>query len=253
MLQTFKYQNNPITFDLNGEVMVNATQMAKPFFKVPNEFLRLPSTIEYLEALQTTTGKSRSEIVKVQNGGTNPGTWFCQKLTISFAQWLSATFSVWVDTKIEELLTSGKTEIKPLSDAEMRLHVFKQLEQEAESLKEQNKLLETTIKQQAPKVEYVDKVLNAANLITSTVVAADFGKSADWLHKTLKGMHIMWKVGGTWVLTSRYADKGYTQSKTHPYTDSLGQQKTSIQTYWTEKGRAFLHHKLKEFLPAKAA
>lgn len=141
----------------------------------------------------------------------------------------------------------------PLSKEETIMQAMKYLQADVESLKEQNKLLEGTIKQQAPKVEYVEKVLNAANLIASSVVAADFGKSAEWLHKELKSRHVMWKVNGVWVLTTKYSGKGYTQTKTHPYTDSMGNQRTSIQTYWTEKGRSFLHEILKEFLTEKAA
>ncbi|WP_051359950.1 Rha family transcriptional regulator [Adhaeribacter aquaticus] len=119
----------------------------------------------------------------------------------------------------------------------------KVLEEKVATISEQNHLLETTIKQQAPKVEYCEKVLDAVGAIATTVIASELGlKSANSLHKALKSKGIMWYVNGTWVLTAKYAGKGYTITKTHPYTDSLGQQKTSISTYWTEKGRAFLHN-----------
>lgn len=254
MLQTFQYQNSPITFNFDGEVMVNATQMAKPFGKKqPADFLRLDQTKEFADALSTRYGISHNEILKVLKGGSTQGTWMHQKLALKFAGWLNPDFELWVYERIEELLTTGKTELKPASKSETIMQAMKYLQADVESLKEQNKLLEGTIKQQAPKVEYCEKVLDAAGLIASTVVASDFGKSATWLHAELKKRHIMWKVNGVWVLTTKYSGKGYTQSKTFPYTDSIGQQRTSIQTYWTEKGRAFLHETLKEFLTEKAA
>ena len=56
-LQVFNYEGVPVTFQLeNGEIMINATQMAKPFGKVVYEYLRLPSTKKLLKAI---TGKSR--------------------------------------------------------------------------------------------------------------------------------------------------------------------------------------------------
>ena len=48
------------------------------------------------------------------------------------------------------------------------------------------------------------------------------------------------------MLYNKYADKGYTQSKTSEYTTSTGEIKTSIHTYWTQKGRLFLYDFLKE-------
>lgn len=56
---SYDYEGNQISFSKDNGVMVNATQMAKPFGKLPYEWLRLPSTKEFLDAL-TTTRKSLS-------------------------------------------------------------------------------------------------------------------------------------------------------------------------------------------------
>lgn len=117
----------------------------------------------------------------------------------------------------------------------------KVLEAEVSRKDYQLQLAGETIKEQAPKVKYFEEVLDATSLMPSTVVAADFGKAANWLHKALKDRGIMWNVGGVWVLTAKYKDKGYTEVKPFPYYDSLGNLKTRNQTYWTEKGRHFLH------------
>ena len=52
-LLSYAYQGSEVTFSNgNGEnVMVNATQMAKAFGKRPIDWLRLPSTKEFLDEL----------------------------------------------------------------------------------------------------------------------------------------------------------------------------------------------------------
>lgn len=56
-LLKYAYQGSEVTFSNGESVMVNATQMAKAFGKRPHEWLRLPSTKEFLDEL-TITRKS---------------------------------------------------------------------------------------------------------------------------------------------------------------------------------------------------
>lgn len=249
-LQVFQYQNSPITFNLDGEMMINASQMAKPFGKKTTHFVENSQTQEFIRVLESKVG---IPTLVTNHGGNNPGTWMHQKLALKFAGWLSPEFELWVYDRVEELLTTGKTELQPKSDAERIAEGYKLLMIQVEQVKEQLQLAETTIKQQAPVVEYATKVLSADGGIASSVVADDFGKSAIWLHGKLKEKGAIWKVNGCWILTSKYKDKGYSITKTFPYTDSHGEIKTSHQTYWTEAGRKFIHDFLSEFLPKKAA
>ncbi|MEM1121660.1 MAG: KilA-N domain-containing protein, partial [Bacteroidota bacterium] len=39
------------------------------------------------------------------------GTWMDEKLALKFAAWLSPNFELWVYDRIQELLTTGKTEL----------------------------------------------------------------------------------------------------------------------------------------------
>jgi len=43
------------------------------------------------------------------------------------------------------------------------------------------------------------------------------------------------KQGDIWLLYQRYADKGYTNTKTHPYIGSDGETHTRVHTHWTQK------------------
>ena len=80
------YYGSPISFTLKDELMVNATQMAKPFWKLPANFIRQQNTDDYIQALCNRYGNSHSDILQVVNFGNNPGTWMHQKLALGFAQ-----------------------------------------------------------------------------------------------------------------------------------------------------------------------
>jgi phage antirepressor YoqD-like protein len=110
-----------------------------------------------------------------------------------------------------------------------------------EAKEEQLHLSEQTIQKQAPKVEYCDRVLQCEDLIPVTVIAKELGMSGQKLNSLLKQKGIIYYIDGTWVLYSRYQNKGYTGTRTHTYYDSLGKERSKRQTYWTENGRAFIH------------
>lgn len=86
MVQIFSYNDQSVSFkEVNGDVLVNATTMAKSFGKLPHEWLRLPSTESFLKALCDSkgiipvAGKSLIvDLVQVVKGGldiNNQGTW----------------------------------------------------------------------------------------------------------------------------------------------------------------------------------
>lgn len=115
-----KYNGNEVLFDINGDVTVNATQMAKPFGKYVKDWLNLQQTQEYIKALiisregispngdnqALTDFANIPGYTRTVQGGkpSEQGTWINRKLALRFAQWLNPTFAVWVDTCIEELL-----------------------------------------------------------------------------------------------------------------------------------------------------
>jgi len=109
-IMVYEWQQYPIEFRMDG--YVNATEMARPFGKLPNDFSRLPKVQEYIDALESITGLSRNTLViSTPGNGPHSGSWFHPKLAIRFAQWLDQRFAVWVDSRIEQLLTTGRTEI----------------------------------------------------------------------------------------------------------------------------------------------
>lgn len=98
------------------------------------------------------------------------------------------------------------------------------------------------LKEQAPKVEYTDSVLNATNTYTSTQMAKELDlRTAEQLHALLKSWGIMIRQSGQWMLAAKYCGQNYTKTRTHSYTKQDGTQGTNCITVWTERGRWFLH------------
>lgn len=97
-----------------------------------------------------------------------------------------------------------------------------------------------------PKASYYDVVLQTTNALSVSQIAKDYGKSAKWLNKYLHGKGIQYRQGDIWLLYQKYAEQGYTKSKTSIYTDSKGTQLSKLHTYWTQKGRLFIYDLLKQ-------
>lgn len=104
---------------------------------------------------------------------------------------------------------------------------------------------EQQITELKPKASYYDVVLNCKDLLSATEIAKDYGKSAKWLNETLRILGVQFKQSGVWLLYQKYAEKGYTSTKTHNYLDDNGGTHSRVHTYWTQKGRLFIYDLLK--------
>lgn len=96
-----------------------------------------------------------------------------------------------------------------------------------------------------PKASYYDVVLNCKDLMSITEIAKDYGKSAKWMNNYLHEKGIQFKQAGIWLLYAKYADKGYTSTKTQTYNGYDGTVHSKVHTYWTQAGRLFLYDLLK--------
>lgn len=242
----FDYKGSEISFINGDSVMINATQMAKPFGKRPIDYLRLPSTNELLNAIVRKSHIDENQLVRTERGGDNPGTWMHEDVALDFAQWLSVDFRLWCNDRIKELMRTGVATVSNDDEAiayamQVLQKRLEQARQEKAMLEQQNNYLANEIRQQAPKVQYVDTVLQSVNTYSANLIAKEMGMSAETLNRRLKEKGVIYKQGGVWVLTAKYQGKGYTKTRTHAYTRSDGSQGTSMLTVWTETGRAFLH------------
>jgi hypothetical protein len=109
----FDYEGNPIGFTMDGVVMVNATEMAKPFDKRPVDWLKNQSTVEFLNELSVVRILTTEELIIVKQGGAVQGTWMHEDVALEFARWLAPRFAIWCNDRIKELLTKGQTSLYP--------------------------------------------------------------------------------------------------------------------------------------------
>lgn len=250
-LTVFNYNRNEIAFKEGDNMMINATQMAKPFNKRPNDYLSLSSTNELINAITRKNGNCDNQVVTTlpgspENGG---GTWMNRILALDFAQWLSVDLKLWCTERIDELMRYGMTATQPTIDAmidnpDLLIKLATQLKEEranAERLRVISELQEKEIKEAAPKVEYFDKAMSSKSSYTTTQMAQEFGLSAKTLNARLAKMGVQYRQGGAWILYAKYQGNGYTHTVSVPYMMANGEQGTQIQTRWTEKGRKFLH------------
>lgn len=246
-IKIYQYNGSPVTFQMGDSVMVNATEMAKPFNKVAKDWLRTKSAEEFITALSAVRQICPSALVQAVKGGNGEqGTWMHEDVALEFARWLSPSFAIWCNDHIKELLTTGVTTAS--DDDDCIAHAMEILNRRLEQAKAEKLLLEEktiaqekVIKEQAPQVEYCQRVLTSVSTYTVTQVAKEFGWGAETLNRKLKELDVQYKQNGQWLLKAKYQDKGYTSTITREYIGTNGKVHTSQQTVWTELGRQFIH------------
>ena len=97
-----------------------------------------------------------------------------------------------------------------------------------------------------PKADYTDRILQSKSLVTITQIAKDYGMSGAAINEKLHELGVIYKLGGQWLLYSRYQAKGYTHSETVNITHKDGSGNVRMNTKWTQKGRLFLYGFLKK-------
>lgn len=277
--KVFSYDNNPITFQLGEATMVNATEMAKPFGKVPKDWLRTAPSKEFIGQLASVRHICPSQLVVVNKGNSTTfkqGTWLHEDVALEFARWLSPAFAIWCNDRIKELMRHGMTATPStidalLNDPDTMIQTLQALKSERERVAQANRRIATltdqrdcfhsenqrlqrlhtgyikTIEQQAPLVEYANNVLNSESTYTTTQIAKELGMSAQLLNRLLHAYGVQFKQSGQWQLYKQYEDKGFTKTRTHTYTKKDGRVQSLLTTVWTEAGRMFLHSTIEKY------
>ena len=159
-------------------------------------------------------------------------------------------FTDWVTSEVLPTIRKHGVYVvdEVLNNPDMMIAALTELKKEREkvqSLTEIKAVQEQQIMELQPKATYYDLVLNCKDLLSVTEIAKDFGKSAKWLNNFLKEPKIQFKQGDLWFLYKKYAEQGYTSTKTHTVNGTDGQQHSKVHTYWTQKGRLFIYGLLK--------
>lgn len=258
-LQVFNYNETPVSFRLSyGQgVMINATEMAKPFGKRPVDYLRLPSTSELLEAIVRKSHICQDQLVMTVKGSPEygGGTWMHEDVAIDFAQWLSVDFRLWVNDRIKELLKYGIVATPDMylhaaGSPEFVMRVLDQIRDGYEQglcLRQQNQRLSEQLEAQAHKAAFYDKVHHCLaeneqkRIYRVSQIAAELGLKAAELNRLLEQQGVQRKSGKMWVLTKAYSGKDYTRIKNfQDGFDEDGEPTIGAFMVWTAKGREFI-------------
>lgn len=136
-----------------------------------------------------------------------------------------------------------------LADPDMLIAALQELKAERErsaALVQTVAVQKQQITEMKPKASYYDVVLNCKDLVAISVIAKDYGWSANHMNQYLHEKGIQYKQGNKiWLLYQKYAEKGFTSTKTHSYPASDGSVHTKVHTYWTQQGRLFIYDLLK--------
>lgn len=230
-----QFNNQEISFDLNGQGMINATEMAKANGKLISDFFRLDSTNEYLKALSLSMRIPIDDMIIKKEGGNGGGTWVHRKLAIRIAQWCSPKFAVQIDTWIEELFIKGSLSFnvpKTFGEA-LRLAAEQQ-----EKIEEQNK----KIQEDKPKVEYYNIVKEAKQGIHIGNFAKSIGLNPNKLFEWLRENEYLFSRNGENIPYQKYIDAGYFEVRQHADKNSKRIYSTPLIT---GKGQIYFTNKLK--------
>ena len=249
----YSYEGTPISFSNADGVMVNATQMAKPFGKQAKDFLKSQSTKDFIAELAAVRKILPTELVRVVNGGKNYGTWMHEDVAMEFARWLSPKFAIWTNDRIKELLREGVATVNDDDDTianamailQRRLEEKRQRLQLAESTIEaqtqQLQQRDNEIKTLTPMADYTREVLQSTSTFTLTEVAKDLGlRSVGELVAFCREKRILYRQSDRWLPTANYAAKGFFATRTAKFFHNDGSVGTSLSTVVTEKGRVML-------------
>ena len=252
-LQVYSYEGSNITFSQGENVMVNATQMAKPFGKEAKHWLNNQQTKDFLQELTKVRNLTLADLVQVKKGGANPGTWMHEDVALEFARWLSPKFAIWCNDRIKELLREGVATVS--DDDDTIANAMAILQRRLEAKQQQLQLAESTIEAQqqqlgerqrtidtlTPMADYTREVLQSTTTYTLTQVAKDLGlRSVHTLIDFCRTHYILYRQSDQWLPTSQYSARGFFSTRTAKYVDSNNNICTSLSTVVTEKGRLFL-------------
>lgn len=236
----YDYKGSQISFMSGENVMVNATQMAKPFEKRPIDWLQNQSSIEYLNELSKVRKSTLADLVQVTKGGNNSGTWMHEDVAMEFARWLSPAFAIWCNDRIKELLKTGVTTVS--NDDEAIAYAMQVLNRRLEQAKAEKQQLEEKNAKLQPKADFADAAF-------ATDDKVDIGMSAKILKLGFGRNTLFEKLRKAGVFFAnrnepkqRFIDAGYFEMKEKFIERNNHPGFVVTKVLVTQKGLAYLNH-----------
>lgn len=132
------------------------------------------------------------------------------------------------------------------SPEQVYARALRMADRQIQSLSQTVSIQQQQIAELQPKASYYDLILNCKDAIPVTTIAKDYGWSAKRMNKRLHELGVQFRQGDIWLLYQKYAELGYTVTRTFPTPGTNGDVHSHVRTYWTQKGRLFLYDLLKE-------
>lgn len=135
-----------------------------------------------------------------------------------------------------------------IANPDLAIAAFQALKAEREkriALEEAVAVQAQQIAELKPKATYYDVVLKCKDAVNISVIAKDYGWSAQRMNEYLHQKGVQYKQADIWLLYQKHAGCGYTKTNTHVYEDTCGREHTKVHTKWTQKGRLFIYGLLK--------
>lgn len=237
-MKTQKFESNLFELEVkteNGESLFNAETVARSlgFVETKNdkEYVRWRTVNGYLK-------KYLSQEVAKNDFISEP---MVYKLAFKANNALAEKFQDWL--AVEVLPTIRKHGMYAtedlLNNPDLLIQVATQLKEERT-----NRLIaEQRVNELQPKADYYDKILANKSLMTISVIAKNYGMSANKMNQTLHKLDVQYKQGKTWLLYSKHQDKGWTHTE---MLEVAGTDKLQPSTKWTQKGHIAIYELLKK-------
>ena len=104
-------------------------------------------------------------------------------------------------------------------------------------------IAEQKVAELQPKADYYDTILANPSLLPISVIAKNYGMSANKMNLLLHDLGVQYKQGDVWLLYADYQNEGYTHTEMKLW---KGSSQMKPNTKWTQKGHIFIYQFLKK-------
>lgn len=237
-MKTQKFENNLFELEVkteNGESLFNAETVARSlgFVETKNgkEYVRWRTVNGYLK-------KYLSQEVAKNDFISEP---MVYKLAFKANNALAEKFQDWLASEVlPQIRKHGMYATDELlNNPDLLIEV-------ATKLKEERTLrlvAEQKVAELQPKADYYDTILANPSLLPISVIAKNYGMSANKMNLLLHDLGVQYKQGDVWLLYADYQNEGYTHTEMKLW---KGSSQMKPNTKWTQKGHIFIYQFLKK-------
>lgn len=223
----------------NGVVWVYLNSLGTPFGRLPQDFLKRKSSVNFIALLQ----KEKPSIRPVLLEQPKSSFWAEERLAIEYAHWLNPALEICLRKCISDFhktsfkkLDEYHRPIEPISEEEQYTLLVASYEDRAELLLRNSSILKAL--DSAVEVNQQNGEYSHDQLFSNFYVASEIGLRVEIIDMVLREEGLIFDCGGTWLLCHNH--QSYTRTLTNIHLSSFGTLKPTINTFWTRSGVRFI-------------